>query len=84
LTQDASRLRLVSWVASTMIERFRTLRLPIRLLLGLTSIILLVALIFLSLLNLPRYWIAIWDASDPTGREISSDLIAIPEDDSLV
>jgi hypothetical protein len=67
-----------------MIARFRTLRLPIRVLLGLTSIILLVALIFLSLPNLLRYWIAIWDASDPTGREISADLIVIPEDDSLV
>jgi len=70
-----------------MIERFRTLRLPMRvllgLLLGLTSIILLVALIFLSLLNLP-YWRAIWDASDPTGQEMSADLIAIPRDDSLV
>jgi hypothetical protein len=66
-----------------MIERFRTLWLPISLLLGLTSIILLVALI-LSLLNLP-YWIAIQDAREPTGREISANLIAIlPEDDSLV
>jgi hypothetical protein len=65
-----------------MIERFRTLWLPVRVLLGLTSIILLVALI-LSLLNFP-YWRAIRDASDPTGREISADLIAIPRDDSLV
>jgi hypothetical protein len=66
-----------------MLERFRTLRLPIRLLLRLTSIILLVALIFLLLLNLP-YWIAIWDAYNPTEQEISADLIAIPKDDSLV
>jgi hypothetical protein len=65
-----------------MIERFRTLWLAIRLLLGLTSIDLSLALI-LSLLHLP-YWIAIWDASEPTGREISADLIAIPEDDGLV
>jgi hypothetical protein len=36
----------------------------------------------LSLLYLP-YWIAIRDASEPTEREISADLIAIPEDDSL-
>jgi hypothetical protein len=77
------------WVESTMIERFRTLWLPIRvllgLLLGLTSIIpiiLLAALIF-SPLYLP-YWRAIGDAYHPTGREISADLIAIPEDDSLV
>jgi hypothetical protein len=66
-----------------MFERFRTMRLPIRLLLGLTSIILSVALI-LSVLNLLRYWIAIWDAYNPTRREISADLIAIPKDDSLV
>jgi hypothetical protein len=72
----------VIWVESTMIERFRTLWLPIRVLLGLTSIILLVALIWV-LLN-RQYWIAIRDASEPTGREISADLIAIPEDDSLV
>jgi hypothetical protein len=65
-----------------MIERFRTLWLPIRLLLGLTSTVLLVALI-LSRLYIP-YWIAIRDASDPTGRERSADLIAIPDDDSLV
>jgi len=64
-----------------MIQRFRTLWLPIRLLLGLTSIDLSVALI-LSLLYLP-YWIAIRDASEPTEREISTDLIAIPENDSL-
>jgi hypothetical protein len=66
-----------------LIERFRTLWLPIRLLLGLISIDLSLALI-LSLLILP-YWIAIRDAAEPTGREISADLIAIlPEDDSLV
>jgi hypothetical protein len=65
-----------------MIERFRTLWLPIWLLLGLTSIILLVALILSLLLYLP-YWIAIRDATEPTGREISANLIAIPEDDSL-
>src|SRR3712207_209234 len=50
---------------------------------GPTSIILLVGLLLFSLLYLP-YWIAIRDASEPTEREISTDLIAIPEDDSLV
>ena len=61
---------------SKFIEWFKELSLPTKLVVG-VGVLFLGAGLVLSLPIYLRYWLAVWDASSPTRREISEDLITI-------